>query len=278
MMKKILMIAAVALALASCSKTENQQDADEKAKTSEFRTETIDKKCLLTLPDSVNFYGKGSKVFTRVQASICWPVTIGGKEPRELQDSILSIAFAEQKDSTLTASLSRLASTPVGFEDEKEGVKMTDVKTVPAASETVHVHTTEVTATPTMINDRLLTYRIDSYSFLGGAHGYGMSQYVNYDIKGEKVLTVGRVFADVQGLKTAIMRSLQMNQDNAGMLLVDSVPSVGNFYVDGALITFVYNPYEVACYAAGQVTVQLPLYEVRDYMSDYGKKLFPVEE
>ena len=275
-MKKILLAATVALALAGCAKTENQQD-DDKEKMSEFRTETLDKKSQLTLPDSINFYGKDAKIYTSVKASICWPETLGGEVPRELQDSILSIAFPEQNDTTLTAALSRLGSTPIGFEDEK-GVKMTAVKTIPAASENVHVYTSEVTATPTMIGDRILTYRIDSYSYLGGAHGYGMSQYVNYDIRGGKVLTVGRLFADVQGLKTAIMRELQLNHSDAGMLIADSVPTVGNFYVNGALMTFVYNPYEVACYAAGDISVTLPIHEVRGFMSDYGKKLFPEEQ
>lgn len=170
-----------------------------------------------------------------------------------------------------------MLAEPLGFEGEK-GITQKDVDKLPELSETVHRHSAQLTVTPTSIGKRLVTYSVYSYSFLGGAHGNYATTYVNYDVEKGQVLTVGRIFADVQGLKTAIMRELQLKPEYAGSLLVDKVPTVGNFYIEGALITFFYNPYDVACYAAGDIRVALPIHEVREFMSDYGKSLFPEED
>ena len=103
-MKKILLVAAVALTLAGCGKTGNK-DAEADKNVSMFRTEEVVAKKQLSLPDSLNFYGKDAKVFTETTVSVCWPETLGGKEPKELQDSILSIAFGTSKRATLKESL-----------------------------------------------------------------------------------------------------------------------------------------------------------------------------
>lgn len=279
-MKKTILMAAAAtvLMLAGCGKSEKQdQESVDRSSLSQFHTEEAIAKCQLVMPDSVNFYGENSKVYMQVKASVCWPDSLGGKSPKELQDSILSAAFGVNKRQSLDASMKAMLSQPLGFEDVK-GVTLKAVKKLPELSETVHRHSAELTVTPTSVGKRIVTYSVYSYSFLGGAHGNYATNYINYDVQKGQVLTVGRVFADVQGLKTAIMRELQLKQEYAGGLLVDQVPSVGNFYVDGALFTFFYNPYEVACYAAGDVKVTLPIHEVRDFMSDYGKSLFPEEE
>ena len=94
-MKKILLVASVTLTLAGCGKTGNK-DAEADKNVSMFRTEEVVAKKQLSLPDSLNFYGKDAKVFTETTVSVCWPETLGGKEPKELQDSIL-------EDSDMTA-------------------------------------------------------------------------------------------------------------------------------------------------------------------------------
>lgn len=77
-MKKILLAAAVALTLAGCGKTGNQ-DAETDKSVSMFRTEEVVAKKQLSLPDSLNFYGKDAKVFTETKVSVCWPETLGGR-------------------------------------------------------------------------------------------------------------------------------------------------------------------------------------------------------
>ncbi len=276
-MKKLIIMAAVALAMAGCGKKDNSAEEVDKTGICQFHTVEVDRKCELQFPDSLKDLAGNGKIYTHISANICWPDSLSGNAPKELQDSLLSMAFGTYRAASLDSSLSNLTSSPLGFEDMK-GVKQKTVKTIPAESETVQQYTYNLSATPSYIGTHLITYSISMSSYLGGAHGYYTTTYLNYDIDKEQVLTVGRMIADVDGLKAAIMREVQQNPDYAGGLLVDKIPTVDNFYVDGALINFVYNPYEVACYAAGTVTASLPIHEVRDYMTDYGKKLFPEEQ
>ncbi len=277
-MKKLLIMAAVALAVAGCGKNDKPAEEVDKTGICQFHTVELDKKSELQFPDSLKDLANGMKIYTHITANVCWPDSLSGNAPKELQDSLLSKAFGTYRAANLNASLSNLTSAPLGFEDEK-GVKQKAVKAIPDLSETMgQQYTYNLSVTPSYIGTHLITYSISMSSYLGGAHGYYATTYLNYDIDKGQVLTVGRLFSDVDGLKAAIMRDAQQNPDYAGNLLVDKIPSVDNFFVDGAMISFVYNPYEVACYAAGIVTVSLPIHEVRDYMSDYGKKLFPEEE
>ena len=157
-MKKVLLAAAVALTLAGCGKTGNK-DAEADKNVSMFRSEEVVAKKQLSLPDSLNFYGKDAKVFTETTVSVCWPETLGGKEPKELQDSILSIAFGTSKRATLKESLEAMLAEPLGFEGEK-GITQKDVDKLPELSETVHRHSAQLTVTPTSIGKRLVTYSV----------------------------------------------------------------------------------------------------------------------
>ena len=101
--------------------------------------------------------------------------------------------------------------------------------------------------------------------------------YVNYDVKNGKVVTIGQLFSDMAAVKECIDRELSRKQQYEGYLLVDEIPNPENFYVNNYTICFVFNPYEVAAYAAGVVSVEIPIYELSDYMTDYGKTLFQLQ-
>lgn len=276
-MKRLIIMAAVALAIAGCGKKDKPAEEVDKTGICQFHTVELDKKCELQFPDSLKDLANGMKIYTHITANVCWPDSLSGNAPKELQDSLLSKAFGTYSAASLNASLDNLTAAPLGFEDMK-GVKSKAVKAIPEMSESVERYTYTLSATPSYIGTHMITYSINMASYLGGAHGYYATTYLSYDIDKGQVLTVGRLFADVNGLKAAIMRGAQQNPDYAGNLFVDKIPTVDNFYVDGSQITFVYNPYEVASYAVGIVMVSLPIHEVRDYMTDYGKKLFPEEE
>ena len=99
-MKKVLLAAAVALTLAGCGKTGNK-DAEANKNVSMFRTEEVVAKKQLSLPDSLNFYGKNAKVFTETTVSVFIPEMLVGKEPIDLQYIMLSLAFVTSMRDTL---------------------------------------------------------------------------------------------------------------------------------------------------------------------------------
>ena len=275
-MKKLIFVATLALMLASCSKENKETKADQSV--CRFHTVTTDRQCKYELPDSIKeMYGDG-EIYAHLQASICWPDSLGGTAPKELQDSLLARTFKDFKATSIDSAITVFRTTPIGFEDLKS-VKMTDVKQLPKGeSLSEQIYKMSITVTPTRITDRIATFASSFTAYLGGAHGdYGTS-YVNYDLTKNQVITAKRLFADMKQLKAAIMRQININPDYTGGIIVSEVPTVDNFYITDSFITFYYNPSEVGCYAVGTVIAELPIYELRDYMTAYGKQLFPESE
>ncbi|WP_294241667.1 RsiV family protein [uncultured Chryseobacterium sp.] len=114
-------------------------------------------------------------------------------------------------------------------------------------------------------NDYLhIEYVWGSYS--GGAHdNYGFSERV-FDLKNKKRVVLKDITAmPVNKLEALLMKNINRinsgTTDNKGevnnseMLLVDKIPATENFYFDNKNLYFHYSPYEIAAFAAGDITI-----------------------
>lgn len=116
--------------------------------------------------------------------------------------------------------------------------------------------------------DTLLQYEVEGYSYAGGAHG------MSYDIIHLFSLTDGRRL-DIDDFYPAnrlpaLDEAIRERLAERYGVPVDSLTSVGFFSVDDIVhndnfrlsadsITFVYNKYDIAPYAMGDIEVSLPL-------------------
>lgn len=112
----------------------------------------------------------------------------------------------------------------------------------------------------------------DDYS--GGAHGNYASIFHCLDIKNQKKL----VLSDVVKVDTVILEQLlekylrkQYNVESGEQLttvLFDNyLKPNNNFYFNDNGLAFLYNPYEVASYAQGQIIVYIPFTELKPYLA-----------
>lgn len=115
------------------------------------------------------------------------------------------------------------------------------------------------------INDYLhIGYVWGSYE--GGAHdNYGFSERV-FDLKNNKKVELKDITSmPATSLETLLMKNINKinsgTTDNKGqvnnseMLLVDKIPATENFYFDEKNLYFHYSPYEIAAFAAGDITI-----------------------
>lgn len=114
----------------------------------------------------------------------------------------------------------------------------------------------------------LLTVSLFTYSFTGGAHGMSVTQYFVFDTATGKQLRLADFFTP--GFETTLdklierrfrqMRGLSetdpLNGEKGG-LFENKITHNENFAVTGSGIRFLYNQYDIAPYAAGQITVDL---------------------
>ena len=114
--------------------------------------------------------------------------------------------------------------------------------------------------------DTLLVYTIRSSGYSGGAHGMYATMAHNYSLAGGYELTLDDLFTPAQ---LTVLESLIRNRlyDRCGVssdegldeqgFFPEYIGPTGNFAVTENGITFYYNPYDIGCYALGDVSVDI---------------------
>ena len=118
-------------------------------------------------------------------------------------------------------------------------------------------------------DDNILSYRISSYIYSGGAHGYSHLTYFVFDLKTGKRLTEEDIFTEnYQEIITEIMLN-KLNVSNNNSLddyYLDNIKPNSNFFVDEKGITYFFNSYEIACYAFGPTEIFISYQEIQSIL------------
>ena len=116
------------------------------------------------------------------------------------------------------------------------------------------------------------------YAFTGGAHGNFGDVGWNFDLNRAIILSQRDLFEEESfGEINGLLRRTLMNDYGVpdAKVLKDSlhidaayIRMNDNFYFDGDGITYIYQPYEAAPYAVGQILVHLPFTALAPYLRD----------
>ena len=135
-------------------------------------------------------------------------------------------------------------------------------------------------------DNKVLSFILNDYTFMGGAHGGGSYTGVNFDVATGKQITLddlGDAEAIRQTSKQYILDTIANSSETArGNLYSDDIIdykevieelfSNGNqpdFYLDTVGITFVFQQYDIAPYAAGMISVTVPYSQYADINDRY---------
>ena len=133
----------------------------------------------------------------------------------------------------------------------------------------------EVTITNPFLNENRACIEIQLYLFTGGAHGYGGTSFINFDVQtGEEIKTKDlfinydefEAFAETK-FKEAHDISLKDNINASGFWFDND-----NFYLPESLgfddqgLIVIYNQYEIASYAEGPILLKIPFVEVLPFL------------
>lgn len=126
-------------------------------------------------------------------------------------------------------------------------------------------------------------YTAVNFQYTGGAHPNTYAKYLNFDAKTGKKLTADEVFAkngeakicslilqklieDVnKKMETDTITSVERLQ-SVGILLDTDIYIPENFLLGKDGVTFYYNHYEIAPYAAGDFSLTVPYDEISAYL------------
>ena len=108
------------------------------------------------------------------------------------------------------------------------------------------------------LDERYLSYRIEEYTYSGGAHGSTKVSVGTLDRETGRQLTLNDVFGKdgLAALESELRKAViaKIEEEN----IQSPVTPTENFYLASDGWHFVYNEYEIACYAIGAIEVVVP--------------------
>lgn len=290
----VVALSVVAIAFGCASKATADPSSDVSSYTTSSETDinivkkqyNISYKC----PDDTT-WGSDIKVYTTVDADLQWIGKYGDCDLTALHKAILKTAFSDScvtSKTDLDSAVKKYLSTPVMNEDVKaipfKGEAPASADGIMTLSKSVQGRIQKLGGDKYDAN--VLVYRISFSDYQGGAHGnYGYA-YINFDPSTSSVITMDKIFKS--GSKPQLLKLIkkQLCEDNhvhslAGLddlgFFPDQIKVAEQFFVDTEGICFSYDPYDIACYATGAVSVTVPYYDLRDTLTDYAKKLFGMD-
>ena len=111
--------------------------------------------------------------------------------------------------------------------------------------------------------EKLATFAIRYYSYTGGAHGLGGSEYLTIDMTTHKVLTLSDIIEqkklpEVKELLWSFYTDDGRIKDEEAFTKKTDFDVSKNFYLAHDGIHFIYHEYEIASYAAGEQDLVIP--------------------
>ncbi|MFC4210264.1 RsiV family protein [Pedobacter lithocola] len=118
----------------------------------------------------------------------------------------------------------------------------------------------------------VIDFLADTYT--GGAHGYYSSLMYCLDVKSKKQMALSDIVKiDSNSLQNLLEKNLRKQYnikagDELNTVFFDNfLKPNDNFYFNKNGLAFMYNPYEVASYAQGQIVVFIPFAELKPYLT-----------
>lgn len=121
----------------------------------------------------------------------------------------------------------------------------------------------------------VLEEKIESY--MGGAHGNYNTQYYTFDTKSQTQLLVNNLFNKKELTELAYNYFLEQNGltkkeidiEKEGYWFKDNKFHLNdNFSIDNKNLIFIFNPYEIASYAQGQIIIEIPLLKLNSIVKE----------
>lgn len=223
------------------------------------------------LPSMTEMMGKPS--YAQMSTTGVYPASWGKVDLKPLQQQLLRAAYGTDS-LRLKDAIEYYALHPSGLIEE--GKKVERAPATLQSDSTMSEQST-VIAIKSMTPE-LLSMSVMSYTYpYGAAHGMHGTTYFNFYVPTAQVLDQQLVF-DAKS-RDNIVKVLQeaagsqYSQQDTGVN-AKAIDSFDNFYISDGAITFVYAPYDIGPYSAGEVEVNVDSYLLYDYLTPLGKAIF----
>ncbi len=144
-------------------------------------------------------------------------------------------------------------------------------------------YTIEVNFTTELNTNRLLSFKLLSNSFLGGAHSNPTTKGVTFDLENGNVLGYEDIYISNkrkvnETLNSLIEGYIEDNNLSSSLFPYEKgklpLPYENSFYLTKDSIVYIYNPYEIAPYATGIIYIPIEYVALDEILSNKFKSYF----
>lgn len=241
-------------------------------------------KASYSLQNSAQDFSTEKDIVFSGESSIMLPEEVFGHDVKPLRQQILRAAYDTVTSDPIAAMHSCFKSDAMMVGYDVALVDSTSHRGAPSL-EPDHLVDTEfadgqaiIVGNVYSLTTKLLTYRVSHYVYMPrSAHGMTTNQYITYYLPQERVLAMADMFTaeGMEQLPPVIAARAKEQQAQLGPTDIEALPANGDFIIDlNGCVHFIYQPYEVASYAQGEIHVPFYPYELQDYFTPTAKEIF----
>jgi len=225
----------------------------------------------VTLPSMTEMMGKPS--YAQMTTTGVYPTSWGNIDLKPLQQQLMRAAYGTDT-LQLKDAIEYYALHPSGLIEDG---KMVELAPATLLRDSTMSEQSSVIAIKSMTSE-LLSMSVMNYTYpYGAAHGMYGTTYFNFYVPTAQVLDQKLVFDEKSSKDIVkVIREAAGNQYSRQDTGVDAnaIDSFDNFYISDGAVTFVYAPYAIGPYSAGEVDVTVDSYLLYDYLTSLGKEIF----
>ena len=208
-----------------------------------------------------------------------WPVMLNGKECPKLQEALCKWLIDKEGIKVMDRAIEYILyidNEGVPFGDNGPYLILDSFKDIESSYSSTY-NTIELKS----LGNRFAVIHLFSYMyFAGAAHGMFVHDYITYDTELDKIVTLDDVLVDPELIRPHILKSINLKYDytEEDLFLPEDnimpIPKV--FYFDEGYLHLVYQVYEIASFAQGDLDV--PVFYPNDgispeYLTPYGQEV-----
>ncbi|MBR5101800.1 MAG: DUF3298 domain-containing protein [Muribaculaceae bacterium] len=216
-------------------------------------------------------------VFTASRVLFQWPTKFGDNNIKALQDSLISQVFGVRGEN-IDKAMTEYVTRPWRYGDSQ--LTEIDPESLPADAVLLEKN---VSVYEMGFNENVIVFKADYFTYGGGAHPNYYSHFLNYDVKNNKILYFNDIFeneteADLLRLikqwLLAKYYAVDMDElESDSGIFSDEIVVSRDIYISGEDVVFHYNPYSIAPWSVGSISVPIPFSELEPYFTPSAKAL-----
>ncbi len=220
--------------------------------------------------------------FSMAELHMLWPDRCEGVDLSPLHSRLLHVFLNDSVGSDLPSAVENYLGTPFTLEPARtEGVHVVDE----VEEGRMNISSKSVDLGVYTLCGRYVTMNGQTDMYMAGAaHGLRQDYYVTFDLQEGRLVELDDLVSDVPRLARMLTdiylepRGLDgydfylTGKDDRGS---SALRVTHNFFFDDGSINFAYQPYEIGCYAEGEIVLEVPIYQLEEagILTPYARNL-----